>query len=271
MSRSVAGKFATVVAIAALALIATPPAADAKVCTTPFRASRCGSSCLHAGSPNDVMRGCWRSSCKASSARPSSSTTSPAAARRSAPRRPRSRRPTAIRYCSSLVPDRADMNKQSSMIRRRIYAMLHARTSNLPPSTHKCLPLGQGIRRLCQLIPAAQSWFAQGTVSHSSRIFIACNGSISPGAVPRGRSSSPHCGPAHVYWDGPRRCCAHSRGKIKALQSHRNAIPICRSCPPCGARLDERRWNSGPGGAPASSRDIVDKLNATITSAAVPR
>jgi hypothetical protein len=48
MSRSVAGEFATVVAVAVLALIAQPAADTQSLCDA-FRASRSASSALHAG------------------------------------------------------------------------------------------------------------------------------------------------------------------------------------------------------------------------------
>src|SRR5712672_2774025 len=56
MSRSVAGKFATVVAIAALALIATPPAADAQGLHDAFPSKPVRIIVPYTpGSPNDVL------------------------------------------------------------------------------------------------------------------------------------------------------------------------------------------------------------------------
>jgi tripartite-type tricarboxylate transporter receptor subunit TctC len=63
MGRSAAGKFASVIAIAAFALIGKPPAADAQ--GFPSKPVRI----IVPYTPGSSWRGCWRSNCKASLAR----------------------------------------------------------------------------------------------------------------------------------------------------------------------------------------------------------
>ena len=241
MGRSTAAKFASIVAVAALALVAAPPAADAQ--GFPSKPVRIIVP-YTPGSPNDVMVRLLAQHLQGRLGqavvidnKPGGGTTIGSKAAAVAP-------PdgyTLLFASSALVIERSSTSR-SNTIRRRISRPLRSlrATPACSPSTHKCPPI-----RSRNLSPMPRPILASSVLvsrkgpclNSSPNISIACTGLTSPAfRTAAARSSFPTCWAAASMSTGrrPRRCCRSfaRAGSRRWPRRARNAIPTCPTCPP---------------------------------------
>jgi tripartite-type tricarboxylate transporter receptor subunit TctC len=280
MSRSVAGEFATVVAVAALALIATPPAADAQGLHDAFPSKPVRIIVPYTpGSPNDVMARLLAQQLQGKLGqavvidnKPGGGTTIGSKAAAVAP-------PDGytLLFVSSALLIEPIMNKQVEYDPQKDFTPIAfiARTSNLL-TINAQVPAGSVVAYAKANPGKLSLGFAQGTVSQLVAEYFNRLHGLDITSVPYrgGALVIPDMlgGRIHVYWPTPATVLPLIReGKIKALATsspQRNPdLPDVPTMTELGlAELSLEFWAGvwAPAGVPA---DIVDKLNAAINEA----